>query len=184
MRGLPSLAPLPGQKPQSKENRMLIAHLPVGYTVTRLYMRNQRDNFVLGAGLVGSVLPDIDLIYHVLLSDGRTPHHAYLTHIPIVWIVICAIMLLAQGTWQTTIYRAFLALSLNSLVHVALDTPMGGIMWLYPASNKMIYFFTLPKAPPHWIVTAMTHWTFRIEIALLALSTLFLFFQNKTESNE
>ena len=60
---------------------------------------------------------------------------------------------------------------------------MGGIMWLYPYSNKMIYLFALRQDTTHWILCAIKDWTFSIELALITVSAIY-FVNEKTKLHE
>jgi len=57
---------------------MFIAHLPAGYLGGLALARRagaQLRRRVILAFMLGSVLPDIDMLYFYLLDDGRTLHH-------------------------------------------------------------------------------------------------------------
>jgi len=75
---------------------MIFAHLLIGYVITTLITQKQKSPIAYYAGIIGSILPDIDLFYHSFLSNGKTLHHAYLTHIPILWFAITTVALFAQ----------------------------------------------------------------------------------------
>jgi len=77
---------------------MFIAHLPAGYLLSRSLLAclplEQRVPLarrkLLAAGLIGSVLPDIDLIYFYLLADRLVGHHVYWTMLLEIAITTCA----------------------------------------------------------------------------------------------
>lgn len=122
---------------------MFIAHLPAGYLTTALVPRAWRTRAVTAAALVGSVLPDVDLLYFYLptrLGGGgqREPHHAYWSHTPVWWIAIAAVVLggiliFVRGSARRK-HALVVAgvLFANVLLHHVLDTPVGAIRWLWP----------------------------------------------------
>ena len=59
-------------------------------------------------------------------------------------------------------------------VHLALDSMVGAISWLWPWDNRPFSFFEVPATRSHWVWSFMLHWTFLAEVAIwLAAATLF-----------
>jgi inner membrane protein len=67
---------------------MLIAHLPAGY-ILGTFARNRWPgrSGVMAAAMLGSVFPDIDMLYFHFVDGRQTHHHAYITHWPLFWAV-------------------------------------------------------------------------------------------------
>ncbi len=81
---------------------MLIAHLPAAYLVFRT-VAPSLPRPVLVAGLIGSVAPDLDMFWFVLI-DGSVHHHAFLTHRPVFWgMVLLMGLLVGRGTLRPRI---------------------------------------------------------------------------------
>src|SRR4051794_5179826 len=120
--------------------RVLIAHLPAGYLVSRALSRR----WIL-FGLAGSVFPDIDLLWFYLVDHRQHMHHSYWTHIPIFWAFIGALCELFALGWPARLFVG------NALVHLVLDTVQGGIAWAYPFSDERFVFVRVPALHGHWL---------------------------------
>ncbi|MBN2038011.1 MAG: metal-dependent hydrolase [Chitinispirillaceae bacterium] len=160
---------------------MLIAHAPAGYLLTRLLSRTLFKNSVLPqrqnrlyrhmivAGVLGSIIPDFDFIYHIFIDSADTSHHSYLTHMPVfwlgIWIVLSGIGLIRKNRHLIMIATVF---SINALAHLALDTITGEIHWFYPVSAIGINLFKVADVHIWWVHNFMYHWTFLIEILIVA----------------
>lgn len=154
---------------------MFIAHLPAGYLLTRFMQRKLGTTKYLWVGLVGSVLPDIDMLYFYLVDDRQTLHHHYWTHIPFLWF--CFAILLAAAALMTrhrrTVAAAGLVFLANIFIHLVLDTIVGGIAWLYPffpLYDSDLTLVTVPATHDLWIWSFVFHWTFLLELLLLTLA--------------
>ena len=147
---------------------MFIGHLPAGYVLTtKLQNRLKTKRFLL-AGLIASVLPDIDIFYFYFVNNSQSLHHSYWIHIPFYWLLI------ALGTFAfiyLTKKKEYFALVLiffsNTFLHLFLDTIVGKIEWLYPFSNQSIYFFDVPAVYNWWVYNFVFHWTFLFEIGVI-----------------
>lgn len=42
----------------------------------------------MAAAMLGSVVPDLDMVYFHFVDGGRTHHHAYVTHWPLFWAAV------------------------------------------------------------------------------------------------
>ncbi len=143
---------------------MLIAHLPSGYLLGRsLRARGP----VMMAALTGAVAPDLDMLWFTFV-DSSIHHHRFWPHIPAVWatIALVALPLIAarRRLWLAAATTFFAAV----LMHLILDTPTGGIMWLWPFSDHLFTLMTVPATRTHWVLSFMLHWTFLAEIILCA----------------
>jgi membrane-bound metal-dependent hydrolase YbcI (DUF457 family) len=153
---------------------VIIGHLPAGYITSQLLHARfasagtSRAAFVLW-GLVGSVAPDFDMLYFHYVDHRRHGHHSYWSHFPIVW---CALLLVAIVWWQLarrpTRAPSAIVFALGGLVHMLLDTTVGGIRWLAPFDRHSFRFFQLPSLYDPWWLNFILHWTFALELALVA----------------
>jgi inner membrane protein len=164
---------------------MLIAHAPAGYLVSRFIIRtffrkrvrNDRSDkkyiFLMLAGLVGAILPDLDFIYHIFVDSDKTPHHSYWTHMPVFWLAIW-LMLVLVGRWKNRWFftASTSVLCVNALIHLVLDTITGVIYWFYPLSEKGINIFKVSNTHIWWVHNFTGHWTFLIEIAIIAIALI------------
>jgi inner membrane protein len=60
----------------------------------------------------------------------------------------------------------------NVALHLALDTYVGGIAWLYPWSTHEFRLFSLPPVHAWWEANFLLHWTFLAEIALCVAAAM------------
>lgn len=153
---------------------MIIAHLPAGYVTSKLLFphfgaRGALFKPFLWAGMLGAVAPDLDLLYFHLVDHRQHQHHTYWPHFPIVW----ASLLLMSAIWFYTEHsrkRAALAVifSLNGFIHLFLDTIVGNIWWFAPFVDKPFAFFTVPAHYEPWWLNFLLHWSFALELAIVA----------------
>ncbi len=164
---------------------MLIAHAPAGYLLTRILSRTlfsdsvqpQRDNklyrLLMFAGIIGAVFPDFDFFYNIFIDSDHTPHHAYLTHLPIFWLALWAV-LFAVGrrrfdrrfTVTATIFCGC------AMLHLVLDTLTGVIYWLAPFSHAGVNVFKVADVHIWWVRNYTDHWTFIVEIIIIAVAMI------------
>jgi len=63
----------------------------------------------------------------------------------------------------------------NWLVHLLLDTFTERIFWLYPFINRGFRLIEIPAIFNHWIISMVLHWSFVVELAIVAFAlTLFI----------
>ncbi len=123
---------------------MFFAHLPAGYLLTRKMIKYSADStisskYLMFIGLVSSIIPDIDILYHVFLDKEKLFHHYYWPHIPF-WIItfhIC-ILLVLKLAGMKRFYLAAHIIAANFLLHMVLDTMTTWILWLYPFSMQQV----------------------------------------------
>ena len=156
---------------------MLIAHMPAGYvlSVAALWVKKPRRKYTrlcIVAGLLGSVLPDFDILYFYFIDGRHTFHHAYWTHIPLYWTALAAVLWLFRGKLTEAGRTVVLFVLLGVVTHLALDSVVRGIMWLYPYSREMYHMTNTPVRYGHWLIDLMTHWTFFIELAITGAAGL------------
>ena len=139
---------------------MLIAHLPAGYLVARA---SQVPVAVFWGFVVGSVLPDVDMLWFLFVDHGSVHHHSYLTHRPLIWMVLTIVGVLAES-------RVIMGIGAGALFHLLLDSIAGQIAWAWPFSHATVTLVEVPATQSHWILSFMMHWTFAVELGLCALA--------------
>jgi len=155
---------------------MLIAHLPAGYLLTRriaprLAASTAVAQRLIVVGLAASVFPDIDLVYFYLGDGRRTLHHDYWTHIPAFWPVLAlAVIALMRLARLAIPWREILVFLAGIFLHLALDTISGGILWAWPASQHRFLLIDVPARFDWWVWNFVLHWSFLLELAILALA--------------
>ncbi|MBU2566214.1 metal-dependent hydrolase [Patescibacteria group bacterium] len=163
---------------------MFIAHLPAGFCLTKYIQQKARIKKFLLVGLFASILPDIDLIYFYLFDGKQHLHHDYWIHIPFYWLVLTvltlAVIFFSKKKKSYIIAIIFFA---NIFLHLLLDTVVGKIMWLYPFTADAYSLFTVPNNHKNWILNFTLHWTFLIEICIVACSLLTFLYYYARKSN-
>ena len=145
---------------------MFVAHAPAGYLLTR----GLRLRAPLWLGLLGSVFPDLDMLYFYLLDDRQHLHHSYWTHIPAFWVAMW-LTGLALTHGRARKFRPWVHLFVASvLLHLALDTVCGGIRWLAPLSTDSFRLFRVTTRHGWWVANFLLHWTALFEVVILAAS--------------
>ena len=166
---------------------MFIAHLPAGYIcgcmLTDCVVPEQRKGRLV-AFLVGSVFPDLDMLYFYLIDHGRHHHHHYWTHLPIFWLAALAVSALA-GVLVRSRHFALVAASFigGIFLHLILDTPFAGICWLYPLTDQKFYLITVPATRSWWVWSFVFHWSFLFEIAI-CIAAAVLYFRRRIRSRK
>lgn len=150
---------------------MLVAHLPSGYLVGNLLRRKwPGSRAVMAAALVGSVIPDADMLYFHLIDGGRTHHHDYVTHWPLFWLALAAIALPFVFCLRRGGMPACTAFFTGVMVHMVLDTVAAPLKWLMPLSDRSFELVTVPAIYGHWTINFILHWTFGLELAICAVA--------------
>jgi inner membrane protein len=137
---------------------MLIGHLPGGYIAAFGIWRSAPTSVIV-AVLIGSVLPDIDLLAFYFLDGRAFHHHQYITHRPLLWMLILGVGLAFSRP-------PISALGVGGLVHMALASIAGSIAWAWPISSVSYPLIIVPATHSHWILSFANHWTFKVEIVL------------------
>jgi hypothetical protein len=60
------------------------------------------------------------------------------------------------------------------MLHLVLDTLNGGILWLWPFSDRLITLVTVPATHSHWVLSFLTHWSVLAEIAIILAAAALL----------
>ena len=157
---------------------MLIGHLPAGYLVSRVIAARAADparaSWLLLFGLIGSILPDSDLLWFYFLDGGRVHHHRYITHWPSFWLTLLPVTYFVLRVTRRARYVApMLVLFLNVLVHLLLDTIVGDVWWLAPFDDEPYRLFTVASVHKPWVLNFVLHWSFALELGLVAAAGYF-----------
>lgn len=153
---------------------MFIAHLPAGY-ILATFLKDKKSQLFL---LIGSIAPDLDLLYFYTIGQRSVVHHSYVTHMPYFWILLSFMGMLITRLQGRNFDGLFLALLSGTILHLFLDSFTGGIHWLAPFSDKELIFFHVPATHSHWTLNFILHWTFWFEIITIVFS-VFLFFRRR-----
>ncbi len=160
---------------EGPDPRMILAHLPSGYLLGRGVGATRGP--VMGAALIGAVLPDFDMLWFHLVDQGSTHHHRYWPHIPGFWLIaaVLTLPLIWRGCNPTFCARLpFSSVAIG--IHLMLDSVGGGILWGWPFSDHLYSLVTVPATQSHWVLSFLLHWTMLAELAIIgAAAGLFLF---------
>ena len=153
---------------------MVIGHLPGAYLAFKAFGR-RIPPVVFAAAMVGSVLPDLDMLAFYFLDQRSFHHHEYITHRPVLWFSMVSIGLLAMQFSQSRVATIFVGLGAGGLVHMMLDSITGEIAWAWPLSSATFPLVTVQPTHGHWILSFLNHWTFQVEIFICALAAVVFF---------
>ena len=146
---------------------MIIAHLPSGYVLGRIW---PVAPLVLPAAVLGAVLPDFDMIWFYLIDDRAVHHHRYWVHIPAFWAAIAAIALPLIAVLTRRYLPAAAVFFAALLLHICLDTIAGDIAWHWPFSQQFTSLVTVPSTHDWWVWNFVLHWVFALEIMIWAVA--------------
>lgn len=154
---------------------MFIAHLPAGYVIARGFHRcGTMVRGGMSACLLGSLFPDIDLLWFYLVDGCRYHHHSYATHWPAVWL---GLLVAAGIRWRCTGKNSAAALSLfalGGLVHVLLDGVVGDIQLFAPWCDTYYALATVPSKVQPWWLNFFLHWSMLVEVLICAAAAWLL----------
>ena len=162
---------------------MLIAHLPIGYFVTKAILSkvdctNSEFRFLFWCGIVSSFLPDFDLFYYYKIDNYQHHHHSYWSHIPIYWLGITLFIFMLGKIFRKRIISLITLIVLSNIMsHLFLDSITSKIKWLYPLTDSYFGLFNIMSRYDWWVWNFIFHWTFIIEV-LLFLIALYVFLNN------
>lgn len=155
---------------------MFIGHLPAGYVLTKTVQKNIKTSKYLFIGLIGSILPDIDMLYFYLIDNRQSLHHSYWIHIPFYWLIIGVLAFAIIWLFKKKEY--YLAATIffaNIFLHLMLDTIVGKVEWFYPFTEYAYFLFDVPAVYDFWGYNFIFHWTFLFEIAVIVWAGYILF---------
>lgn len=154
---------------------MLIAHFPAGYILASKLRKRFGDDKCFLPIIIGSIFPDLDMVYFYLIDNRRTLHHHYLFHQPVYWLMIGIVTFVILGFLKMRGHlRQLLWFFTGVLLHLLLDTIAGKIDWLYPLSGQSYAFVEVPAKYNWWVWNFVFHWTFCLELALIAWAAVIL----------
>ena len=128
----------------------------------------------MAAGLLGSIAPDLDMIYFYLFDHRQHHHHIYWTHIPFYWMIVLGISFLYIRFVNAKYLPILFVFATNIVFHLFADTIVGDIWWLLPFVDKPYAAFTVPALYKPWWLNFILHWSFLIEI-ILTFTALYVF---------
>ncbi|MEK6700599.1 MAG: metal-dependent hydrolase [Nitrospirota bacterium] len=169
---------------------MFIAHLPAGYLLTRFvvvkrgmaHIPSFQYRTFMALGLIGSLLPDVDMLYFYLIDNRQHLHHGYWTHIPLSWLMLSGVtLLIGRLLRKPLVAPAAIVLFSNVFVHLFLDTVAGKIPWLYPVSSHAFVLFDVPARYDWWVWNFVFHWTFLFEVTITG-AALFMFLRSRSKT--
>ncbi len=152
---------------------MFVAHLPAGYLLSKYFESKSKRKKIswrlfLTFGLIGSILPDLDLLYFYLIDGHQHQHHSYWTHIPIYWVFLytffASVFILKKNKHMLFITTFIF---IDVMLHIILDTVAGGIMWSYPINTQYFSFFSVLPQYNWWVLNFIFHWTFLFEVVII-----------------
>ena len=154
---------------------MFIAHLPAGYILTKIMPPKKKSAALWATGLFFAIAPDLDLFYFYIFSARKIPHHAYVSHWPVLWIVLAGAVFAVSLLLHKRSWRPFIAVGLaNVLLHLVLDSVAAEIYWLAPFSYQYVNLVEVPAAYSWWVYSFVLHWTFVIELLICFAAIILL----------
>lgn len=149
---------------------MILAHLPAGYIAAKLLHKHFQANcacwkYFLAVALIGSIAPDLDLLYFMVDANRPYHHHAYWSHFPIVW----GSLLLIAGIWYRLAEKKKMAalavmFTLCGFIHICLDSVAGSIRWAYPFNTLPYSLITVPRVTGSRRLDYLVHWSSWLEL--------------------
>ena len=147
---------------------MFIGHFPAAYIIAKATRAKTNRGTRIGF-LVGSVLPDIDILWFYLVDARQHHHHNYITHKPALWFVVFLVGFLLRSH---KLGRVAIAVGLGGLLHMGLDSIVGQVTWAWPISAFAQPLVTVPATQSWWVMSFVLHWTFAVEIVLILFAFL------------
>ncbi len=155
---------------------MFIAHLPAGYLLGKAVSKAKltyKKRLVIWTA-IGSVLPDIDMLYFYLIDNQSTHHRHYLSHWPLTWIALLLFSLALLKWWPRISVIPF-AIAIGGLLHMILDSVAAPVFWLAPFSETQIELVKIPAVYDNYIWSFILHWTFLVEILICCIAIIVAF---------
>jgi membrane-bound metal-dependent hydrolase YbcI (DUF457 family) len=151
---------------------MFIAHGPCGYILSVAAVRRLGAAPIsapICAGVVGAIVPDIDLFYFYLIDGGSTHHHRYFTHWPVLWVAIVFAGAIAFRVWKRSALASMtLLFGLGGFTHMILDSFAGDIWWFAPFVDRPFSLVVVPARYEPWWLNFLLHWSFALELVICA----------------
>lgn len=126
------------------------------------------------AALFGAIFPDLDLFVFYFIDDRAIHHHRYWVHAPAFAAVVGAALILSVRRFAPRWTVPAVAFAAAWLLHIFLDSVGGGIMWLWPYSNTLTSFITVPgREGVPWVLAFLTHWSVVFEVMIWITAAAF-----------
>lgn len=152
---------------------MFIAHLPAGYLAARGAERcGVRLRGLMASCLMGSIAPDLDLLYFYLVDSCRHHHHSYASHWPSLWLVALGTALLLLAWRRARWCILLVAFAACGVLHIAMDGVVGDIQLLAPWSHEYFALATVPARYKPWWLNFFLHWSMGIELLICAFAAV------------
>ena len=167
---------------------MFLAHLPAGYLCSHALLHRSRSQPrkpqpYIALGMLGSIAPDLDLIYHAHFDPHPVFHHYYWTHYPFAWALPAMFALLAcLALNRRNVALAVLIFASNGLLHLLLDTLWGGIAWAWPLEPTLYKWVSVPHNHRLWVMNFVLHWTASLELALIAAAGILFVARHRSQT--
>lgn len=155
---------------------MFFAHLPAGYLVGRGMLKTgsatlQQARQLMLVALVAGIAPDFDLLYFYLVDSSKS-HHFLWPHIPFFWLPLAILAGLLKLAGRDHLSAIALTAFLSVMLHLLLDSVAGGIFWLWPFSQEVVVIQHVPAKYQFWIANFILHWTFLLELFVIAVAMI------------
>jgi inner membrane protein len=152
---------------------VITAHAPSGYILAKRLMAHRKNlpisaRAVILIAIIGALAPDFDMFYFYLVDAGKTHHHRYFTHWPILWLSLIGVSVLSFRFIRPAWAFGALLFCLCGFLHLILDTLVGDIWWLAPFQDKPYALFTIPPRFSPWWLNFFLHWSFAAELLIWA----------------
>ena len=105
------------------------------------------------------MLPDLDMLWFLLVDQGAVHHHTYVTHKPSLW---AGLVVFALGLHSARL----VAIGLGAVFHLMLDSIVGHIDWGWPLGETIVTLVEVPATQSNWVLSFVYHWTFACELAI------------------
>ena len=94
-------------------------------------------------------------------------------------LVSSFVILISKIIENRIVFLCGLMLILQSMIHLALDSLVGGILWLYPFNSTAYTLIIVPARFGHWVLNFVFHWTFIIELGIVVLAIIAFFLRKQ-----
>jgi inner membrane protein len=124
------------------------------------------------ASATASATADLDLLWFYLVSDRPVVHHAFWPHLPGAWLLAggAAVFAFSLVRAPRPVWLGIGLVLVNVWIHLVLDTIVGGVRWGWPVSETEYRLFTVTARYRPWYVNFLAHWTFALELLVVALA--------------
>ena len=184
---------------------MIVGHIPAGYIAGHFLQKWVSDPIqqkrIMKVSLVGSILPDVDMLYFYWV-DKSHDHHIFYSHIPACYAVLIPVFVLGRlHTSLRSIGNLAITLWFALMLHAVLDTVVSGILWQFPfvaRHEDFLIHIVDKKAIPNiwhykqvyleffglklegWVFNLLVHWSAILEYGICAFALCLLRKRKKT----